>query len=772
MALGNVSVSEIPEEDRGCTHQICRVSLNVAEHSHLSLGQCVRIKTPQKTVICRVFPWKVSNACIQYDTCVTEPCDLAEQSGQQKVDIHPLDCRDGKEISVKLVVKDICQYKNFQSLSHVQTELVQKSLRCLHGIYVSPGCIVDLTFSKLAKLYGLHLCLVQECYSESGQIDSCSAIRVTQKTAVRISGVQSWECYELLKQTASGMKEVIVSGLQQEREQLTDLLKLPKHLSCSQGVLLRGPPGCGKTSLVQQVAFDCKAALLAVNGAEVLSSNPGESESNLAALFDKAVRVSREAPCILFIDEADSICPKRGKSSSTNISRLTTALLTQLDKVAKVCGLLVVMATNRPSALDPDIRRPGRLDKEILMSVPTTSQRREIFSLHLRRLPLAADLDLDKLSFVTPGYVGADIEAVCIEAQRKAFHRTLSYAKTSPVLSTENSVTQADMEAAILSFRPSMQRGVDSVVDVRKVLWSDIGGLDNIKLQIQQAIEWPMLYPETFQALGLPLTKGVLLYGPPGCGKTTLVQAAATACHVTFLSLSCAQLYSPYVGDSEKKVSETFQKARALAPSILFLDEVDSIVGKRSESTSGSGVSERVLSALLNEMDGIGIRLDDKTDSREMEAAGDGFKYQTEHRRTTIQEAHDRHVLVVAATNRPDMLDAALLRPGRMDRLIYVPPPDAQGRLQSFRIHTRKMPLAEDVDLCLLAEQTLGYTGADIRGVCKEAGLLALRESMAAECVHQAHFVAALKDCKPSLPSDPSQVEALYKRIQKSCLKK
>lgn len=374
MASISVAVMEIPECERNSGRQICRISTRVAQQCGVSFLSCVRIRSPQKTVICQVHPGVGSDDFIKYDALVTENIEatLSEQMSAShnrkshlvKVEVQRLGCKTGKEVTVKLILKDISQHKKFLAQSHVQVDLAQKCARCMRGIYVTPGCVVDLSQSKLAKCYGVLCCIVLSCSSDTGDTDSSSAVRITETTQIKTSDVQSWDCYQAVMQT-SLTREDIVGGLQEERQILADLLTLPGQLSSSKGVLLRGPPGCGKTSLVWQVARDCGAALLVVNGPEVLSSNPGESETNLVALFDKAEKLSQEVPCILFIDEVDSICSRRGSSGSSNTSRVATALLTQLDNVDKGCSLLVVMATNRPSALDPDLRRPGRLDREV-----------------------------------------------------------------------------------------------------------------------------------------------------------------------------------------------------------------------------------------------------------------------------------------------------------------------------------------------------------------------------------------------------------------------
>ena len=370
----SVSVMELPECEKKPGRQMCRFSARVAQHCGLSFLSCVRVHSPQKTVICQVYPGVGSDDFIKYDALVTE--DMAVTLPDQrdsfscvgkvrpKVDVQHLQCRDGKEVNVKLILKDISWHKKFLPHSHVQADLAKKCVCCMRGIYVTPGCTVHLSQSRLAKLYGFLFCIVLSCSSDHGEANSSLAVRITETTEIKISDVQSWDCYQAIRQTLAAGED-FVGGMQEERQVLAELLTLPAQLSGSKGILLQGPPGCGKTSLVRQVARDCSAALLVINGPEVLSSNPGESETNLAALFDKAERLSQEVPCILFIDEVDSICPRRGSSGSTNSSRMATALLTQLDKVDRRCSLLVVMATNRPLALDPSLRRPGRLDREV-----------------------------------------------------------------------------------------------------------------------------------------------------------------------------------------------------------------------------------------------------------------------------------------------------------------------------------------------------------------------------------------------------------------------
>ncbi|XP_050402872.1 ribosome biogenesis protein SPATA5L1 isoform X2 [Patella vulgata] len=377
----------------------------------------------------------------------------------------------------------------------------------------------------------------------------------------------------------------------------------------------------------------------------------------------------------------------------------------------------------------------------ILINVPTKPQRLDILSTITKHL-VTCDLNLDLIADLTNGFVGADLTSLCNEAVYSAMTRR-----------NDNQISAVEMQdfyCAIKKVIPSLQKGVEGVVDIKQVDWQDIGGLHDVKQQIKQAVEWPMLHPEVFKRFGLPVSKGVLLYGPPGCCKTTLVRAAATATRTTFLSLNGAQLFSPFVGESERIVTETFQKARTLAPSILFLDEIDSIVGKRSEGGSHRGVQERLLSTLLNEMDGIGIRLDDKVTGSSTEEAEGVMPGQTQVKENRKSDVDNSRVLVVAATNRPDLVDAALLRPGRLDRIVYVPHPDYQARLEILKIQCKKIPV-NDVDIETLATTTQYYTGADLTSLCREAAMFAMTENLEANEVRERYFHAALSVVKPSL---------------------
>ncbi|KAI9013080.1 P-loop containing nucleoside triphosphate hydrolase protein [Gaertneriomyces semiglobifer] len=478
------------------------------------------------------------------------------------------------------------------------------------------------------------------------------------------------------------------------------------------GILLHGAPGVGKTMLVRTVAQSCGAKVIIIHGPEIFSPLFGESEERLRSAFREAVSLasSQSTPCILFIDEIDALAPRRDVSRPQE-NRIVAQLLTLMDGMESRGSLVVIGATNRPNAIDPALRRPGRFDREVTVDIPTAETRLAILKSLTSIMPLCEDVDLCQIAEATNGYVGADLAALCREAALDAINH-------SP---EATAITQASFQHAMHICGASTQR--DSVVRFSKTSWDEIGGLEDVKQSLRQMVEWPLKYQETYRRLRLKPPRGVLLYGPPGCSKTTLVKIIASSTGATFLSLSGATLYSPYVGDSEQAVRSIFQRARAGAPSIVFFDEIDAIVGKRAfDGSSGAQadtVQERVLSTLLNEMDGI-------------ELAND--------------------VLVVGATNRPDMIDAALMRPGRFDRVIYVPPPEESARKEILDLYTGKMALDTAVDNSALAgDRTERYTGADLKAVCREAAMEALRESREAQTVLPRHFDRALLVVKPTL---------------------
>ncbi|XP_071965192.1 ATPase family gene 2 protein homolog B-like [Antedon mediterranea] len=544
----------------------------------------------------------------------------------------------------------------------------------------------------------------------------------------------------------------LIDGCFSERETFKQIgITVPK------GILLHGPPGVGKTLLVKSIAEDCMASIVLLNGSDIFGPRPGESEENLRKAFQKAQKKAANGAVILFIDELDALCPKRGMDSGSHENRVVAQLLTVMDGIGEKHDFVVIGATNRPNAIDPALRRPGRFDREIVISVPSREQRQEILQIHTNKLHLASSVKLDRLAEMTNGYVGADLASLCREASFQALHR-INLSTITAGHQTKPIVNWDDFQQALGLIAPSTQRQASWKVDLRPVSWEDIGGLDDVKSKLKQDLEWPLQHAESFVKLGIQTPRGVLLYGPPGCCKTTLVKAAATSCNATFFSVSAAQLFSPYVGDSEKTVAEIFHHARIGAPSIIFLDEIDSIIGNRSQGGK-KGVQQRVLSTLLTEMDGLGVSIQDRVGRNEKICEED----ETELNMKVVKNNDmNKNVIVVAATNRPELIDSAIMRPGRLDRIVYVPPPDYEARLRILQVYTKKIPQTEELNLEEIAKETVLYSGADLENLCREAALTALQQDgLGVSGVTQSHFKTALITTKPSLST--SQVEKYSK---------
>ncbi|XP_007472559.2 ribosome biogenesis protein SPATA5L1 [Monodelphis domestica] len=549
--------------------------------------------------------------------------------------------------------------------------------------------------------------------------------------------------------------EATLGGLAEAAAELRELLCLPNlhsgalaalGVSVPRGLLLVGPPGVGKTQLVRAVAREARARLLAVSGPELQGARPGETEENVRRVFARARELASKGPALLFIDELDALCPRRGGRHGAPEGRAVAQVLTLLDGVGSERRVLLVAATNRPDALDPALRRPGRLDREIIIGTPTLRQRKDILQVLTSKMPVSSNVDLLHLAEMTTGYVGADLTALCREAAMQAMHHT-SKNSEKPVIDA------ADFFEAFKKIQPSSFRSFVGLTDIKPVSWEQIGGLEDVKVKLKQSVEWPLKFPREFARMGLNPPKGILLYGPPGCAKTTLVRAIATSCHCSFASISAADLFSPFVGDSEKVLAQVFQQARANTPAIVFLDEIDSILGSRSISNTENSIQERVLSVLLNELDGVGLKTIERRGNKlKLQDNSKEKRENEEEEELEFQEIFNQNVMIIAATNRPDVLDDALLRPGRLDKLIYIPPPDQKDRLCILKICTKNTPLGPDVSLENLAAQTCFFSGADLGNLCKEAALLALEENgLEATTVSQEHFLKSLKTVKPSL---------------------
>ncbi|KAI8375234.1 P-loop containing nucleoside triphosphate hydrolase protein [Blakeslea trispora] len=506
-----------------------------------------------------------------------------------------------------------------------------------------------------------------------------------------------------------------IGGLEKQieivREMIETPLKEPElftkyNLKPPKGVLLFGPPGTGKTLIARAVAHETGAHAIVVNGPEIISKFYGETEQRLRDLFDEA---NQHAPSIIFIDEIDSLCPKRDEAPSELEKRVVTTLLTLMDGANTQNNRVVVLgATNRPNALDEALRRPGRFDREVEIGIPSAEARLSILKTIMKKIPNTLSLEeFESLSSKLHGYVGADIAAVCREAGLKCIKRCAAIT-TAPL--NQLAVNLQDMKEAMAEIRPSAMREI--LLEVPKVYWTDVGGQANIKQRLKESVEWPLQHPEAFLRLGIRPPKGILLYGPPGCSKTLMAKALATEAGSNFIAVKGPELFSKWVGESEKAVHEVFRKARAASPSIVFFDEIDALTVKRGASgDGGTSVADRVLSQLLNELDGVEALV---------------------------------NVTVVAATNRPDIIDDALLRPGRIDRILYVGPPDIHSRKEIFRIQTSKMNCDADVDIDAIAEKSEGCSGAEAVAICQEAALFAMEEDVHIDSVKMRHFQKAL----------------------------
>ncbi len=717
-----LKVAEAKSKDAG--RGIARVDPAVMDALGLTAGDVVQIEGKKKTVaiVWPGYPEDANRGLVRMD-------GTTRRNAQASID---------EKIAIKKV-----GVKEAQKIAFAPTEPLrimggeEYLSQALEGRVVTRGDVIEI------NVMGRKIDLMVVSYAPAAD-----AIIVHRNTEVKISEKPAKESV----QTIPKVTYEDIGGLSDEVKKVREMIELPlKHpelfdrlgVEAPKGVLLHGPPGTGKTLLAKAVAGETNANFASIGGPEIMSKFYGESEERLREIFREA---EENAPSIIFIDEIDSIAPKRDEVTGETERRVVAQLLALMDGLESRGKVVVIGATNRPNALDPAIRRPGRFDREIEINIPNRNGRLEIIQIHTRGMPLDEDVSLEKLADLTHGYAGADLAALCKEAAMHSLRRILPEIdlemESIPVeILNKINVKKDNFFAALREMQPSTLREV--LIESPNLRWEDIGNLEEAKRELKEAVEWPLRYGALFDHMDATPPKGVLLYGPPGTGKTMLAKAVATESEANFINVKGPEFLNKWVGESEKAVRETFRKARQAAPCIIFMDEIDSIAPTRGGDFD-SHVTERVISQLLTELDGL-------------------------------ESLHN--VVVIAATNRPDMIDPALLRPGRFDRLVNVPTPDIEGRKKILAIHTSKKPLAKDVDIDELAKRTQGYTGADLAAMANEAVMLAMRqivarggevnsESLKGEKVSMKHFLDALDKVRPISRTELSKYEKIVKDFE------
>jgi transitional endoplasmic reticulum ATPase len=718
-------VAEADSRDVG--RRIGRIDPKVAQELGLSTGDVIEISSTQrkKTTVLNwpAYQQDYGKGLIRIDGYARNKLDVGIN---ETVDIKKVEAKEAQTVTLAPT----------EPLRIMGAEDYLAGV--LEGQLVTRGDTIPL------NIMGQRIDLVVISTAPSGPIiiNSSTQVNVSEETAKAAAAAKEGGIPSITYEDIGGLKDEVTKV----REMIELPLRHPElfkrlGVEAPKGVILHGPPGTGKTLLAKAVANETNANFYSIGGPEIMSKFYGESEERLRNIFQEA---EKNAPSIIFIDELDSIAPKREEVSGEVERRVVAQLLSLMDGLTSRGKVVVIGATNRINAIDPALRRPGRFDREIELGVPDRDGRLDILQIHTRGMPLAKDVDLQRLADISHGFVGADLQALAKEAAIRALRRVLpeiNLSEESIPRETINKiiVTMQDFMDVIKEMEPSAMREV--FVEIPDVKWEDVGGLSDVKQELIEAVEWPLKYQGVFAYADAVPPKGILLYGPPGTGKTLLAKAAANESEANFISIKGPELLSKWVGESEKGVREVFRKARQAAPCIIFFDELDAIAPVRGADFGDSHVTERVISQLLTELDGLEILT---------------------------------NVVVIGATNRPDIIDPALLRPGRFDRLLYVSPPDYESRIQIIKIHTKKKPLAEDFKIEEMAANTDGYTGADIASVVSAAVMLALREHVtkykdpkeaekkARELkIHMKHFEEAMKKVRPL----SSQELNMYKNI-------
>ena len=722
-----ISLKVAEAEQRDIGRKIARIDPDVIERLNITSGDALELSSLGKKTTVLSWPARSNDrgkGLIRIDGYTRNRLDVGIND---QIEVKKVESKDAKSIT----------FAPTEPLRIVGAE--EYLAEYLNGQLMSKGDTIPLS------VMGQRVDLVVISTSPSGPVivNDSTKITVSEESAKAVQVAKEGGVPSITYEDIGGLGDAV--------GRVREMIELPlRHpelfkrlgVEAPKGVLLHGPPGTGKTLLAKAVANETNANFYTIGGPEIMSKYYGESEEKLRNVFEQA---EKNAPSIIFIDEIDSIAPKREEVSGEVERRVVAQLLSLMDGMSTRGKVVVIGATNRVNAIDPALRRPGRFDREIEIGVPDRNGRLEVLQIHTRGMPLAKDVNLEKLADISHGFVGADLQALSKEAGIRALRRILPEIDLSsqsiPVETLRKIiVTMQDFIEVINEMEPSAMREV--FVEVPDVKWDDIGGLLSIKQELQEAVEWPLKYQGVFKYADASPPKGILLYGPPGTGKTLIAKAAANESEANFISIKGPELLSKWVGESEKGVREVFRKARQAAPCIIFFDEVDAIAPRRGGGLGGdSHVTERLISQLLTELDGLEILT---------------------------------NVVVIAATNRPDIIDPALLRPGRFDRLLYVPPPDKDSRLQIIKIHTKKKPLAENISMDKLTSETEGYTGADIASLSSAAVMLALREHVSryddpkqADShihelkIHMRHFEEAMKKIRPL----STQELDMYKKI-------
>jgi len=702
---GKIQLRIQKAKKRDIGRNIIRIDHEVMEQLNIKTGDVVAIKgkTESAGIAWPSYPQDSGLKIVRIDS------RLRKNTGASIDDIIILRKVNAKVAkNVVLAPSEVKIRSNPRFESFVKRKLDNYPIMLNDTIFISIGISREITF-KVIRTNPKGICVIN---NEQTILHISEKISEEEKLGI------SYITYE------------DVGGLDREIQRVREMVELPlRHPSLfkrlgidpPKGVLLRGPPGCGKTLLAKAVANESEAHFISINGPEIMSKFYGESEKRLRKLFQEA---EEKAPSIIFIDELDAIAPKREMVTGEVERRVVAQMLALMDGLHARGKVIVIGATNRPNSLDPALRRPGRFDREIEIKVPDEKGRYEVFLIHTRNMPLAEGITLKGLARNTHGFVGADISAVCREAAMSALRRylpkiDLESEEIDPELLEQIEVVENDFNDALKEVTPSGIREV--FVEVPRVKWEEIGGLDEIKQRLIESIDWPLSNPKVFERMGIKPPRGILLFGPPGCGKTLLARAIATETKANFISIKGPELLSKWVGESEKAIREIFRKAKLASPCIIFFDELDSIAPRRGGHYGDSGVTERVISQLLTELDGL---------------------------------EQTKDLIVIAATNRPDILDPALIRPGRIDRLLLVPAPTKEDRKLIFEIFIKDMPLASDVVLDELLDITNSFSGADIESLCREAAMVALRENINKRKVSKIHFKKALEYVHPTLTDD------------------